>query len=304
MKARLKRVCKNCTDSSLQTYYYNIKALAKMAGHDEVPNNHRWINAALLKKLRKALPLMKLKNMTIAGNKALAAYDKKNEEWAKAMQESTLKYNKERDTQKRTKREEANWPKEGYKALAKLANELHKDVEHLYNKAPAKVTYPELWQMMRHFVILFYSRHALRGDLADVRIKRSGSNYIEKKKGSKKWHLHVGQHKTVKAHGPIELDLDDVVGKQLDKYLLYVRAKTKHGFLLSTKRYGNKLTRKDMMQMIRSTTKDRLGLNIGIQMIRVLKTTDHFKSIDESAKLRGELAHGPGMQWKYVSRPK
>ena len=57
-----------------------------------------------------------------------------------------------------------------------------------------------------------------------------------------------------------------------------------------------------MMQMIRKTTQDYLGLNIGIQMIRVLKTTDNFKSIDESAKLRGELAHGAGMQWKYVSR--
>ena len=300
MKARLRRVCKNCTDSSLQTYYYNIKALAKIAGHDEPPNNHRWINAALLKKIKKSLPLMKFKNMTIAGNKALAAYDKKNEDWAKAMQESTTKYNKERNEQKRTKRESANWPKDGYKALTKLASELYRDVEHLYNKAPARVTYPELWQMMRHFVILFYSKHALRGDLADVRIKRSGSNYIEKK--GKKWHVHVGQHKTVKAHGPIELDLDAAVGRQLDKYLIYVRAKTKHGFLLSTKRYGNKLTRKDMMQMIRNTTKERLGLNIGIQMIRVLKTTDHFKSIDESAKLRGELAHGAGMQWKYVSR--
>ena len=300
MKARLKRVCKTCTESSLQTYYYNIKALAKMAGHDEPPNNHRWINAALLKKIQKSLPLMKFKNMTIAGNKALAAYDKKNEAWAKAMQESTVKYNKQRDTQKRTKREEANWPKEGYRALSKLANELHKDVEHLYDKAPAKVTYPELWQMMRQFVILFYSRHALRGDLADVRIKRGGSNFVQKK--GKKWHMHIGQHKTVKAHGPIELELDTAVGSQLDKYLLYVRAKTKHGYLLSTKRYGNKLTRKDMMQMIRNTTKERLGLNIGIQMIRVLKTTDHFKSIDESAKLRGELAHGAGMQWKYVSR--
>ena len=300
MKARLRRVCKNCTDSSLQTYYYNIKALAKIAGHDEPPNNHRWINAALLKKIKKSLPLMKFKNMTIAGNKALAAYNKKNEDWAKAMQESTTKYNKQRNEQKRTKRESANWPKDGYKALTKLASELYRDVEHLYNKAPARVTYPELWQMMRHFVILFYSKHALRGDLADVRIKRSGSNYIEKK--GKKWHVHVGQHKTVKAHGPIELDLDAAVGKQLDKYLIYVRAKTKHGFLLSTKRYGNKLTRKDMMQMIRNTTKERLGLNIGIQMIRVLKTTDHFKSIDESAKLRGELAHGAGMQWKYVSR--
>jgi hypothetical protein len=302
MKARLKKVCKTCTASSLQTYYYNIKALAKIAGHDEVPNNHRWINAALLKKIKQSLKLMKFKNMTIAGNKALAAYDKKNEDWAKAMQESTQRYNRERDTQKRTKRESENWPKEGYRALTKLANEMYKDVEHLYNKAPAKVTFPELWQMMRQFVILFYSKHALRGDLADVRIKRSGSNYLEKK--GKKWHLHVGNHKTVKAHGPIELDLDSTVGNALNKYLTYLRAKTKHGFLLSTKRYGNKLTRKDMMSMIRNTTKERLGKNIGIQMIRVLKTTDHFKSIDESAKLRGELAHGPGMQWKYVSRPK
>ena len=300
MKARLRKVCTSCTESSLNTYYYNIKALAKMAGHDEPPGNHKWINAALLKKIRKSLTLMKFKNMTIAGMKALAAYGKKNEEWAKAMQESTVQYNKQRDTQKRTKREEANWPKDGYKALGRLAKNLYKDVEHLYEKAPAKVTYPELWQMMRHFVILFYSKHALRGDLADVRIKRSGANYILKKAG--KWHMHIGQHKTVKAHGAIELELDQAVGKQLDKYLLYLKAKTKHKFLLSTKRYGNKLTRKDMMQMIRNTTKEHLGLNIGIQMIRVLKTTDHFKSIDESAKLRGELAHGPQMQWKYVSR--
>ena len=96
--------------------------------------------------------------------------------------------------------------------------------------------------------------------------------------------------------------LDPVVSKALDQYLPYLRAKTKHGFLLSTKRYGNKMSRKDMMQLIRTTTKARLGKNIGVQLIRVLKTTDHFKSIEESAKLRGELAHGPQMQWKYVSR--
>ena len=82
---------------------------------------------------------MKFKNMTIAGMKALAAYDKKNEEWAKAMQESTLSYNKQRNTQKRTKRESENWPKEGYNALAKLAATLHKEIAHLFNKAPAKI---------------------------------------------------------------------------------------------------------------------------------------------------------------------
>ena len=57
-----------------------------------------------------------------------------------------------------------------------------------------------------------------------------------------------------------------------------------------------------MMKMIRNTTEDRIGKRIGIQMIRVMKTTAHLKGIDESEKLRREMAHGPAMQWKYVSR--
>lgn len=299
MKALLQKSCKNCTESSVQTYFYNINALAKLAGHEDPPKHGRWINKQLLAKIRR-LPLMKFKNMTIAGVKALKAYNLKNEEWAKAMSNATERYNKERDKQKRTPREAQNWPKNGYKSLSKLAGELHREVKHLFNKAPAHVTFPELWRMARWFIILFYSKHALRGDLGDIRISKKGQNYIEKKSG--KWNMHVGQHKTVRAHGPIELLLDPEVDKALDKYLPYVRAKTKHGYLLSTKRYGNKMSRKDMMQLIRNTTRSRLGVNVGIQMIRVLKTTDHFKSIDESSKLRGELAHGPQMQWKYVSR--
>ena len=109
MKARLKKFAKNAPKVACRPTT-NIKALAKMAG-DEPPNNHRWINAALLKKIKKSLPLMKFKNMTIAGNKALAAYDKKNDEWAKAMSNATERYNKERDKQKRTPREAQNWPK-------------------------------------------------------------------------------------------------------------------------------------------------------------------------------------------------
>ena len=299
MKALLQKSCKTCTKSSVQTYYYNIKALAKIAGYDEPPKHGRWVNGQLLAKIRK-LPLMKFKNMTIAGVKALGAYGMKNEEWAKAMSKATERYNKERNKQKRTPREARNWPQGGYKALGTLADELHGEVQPFFKKAPAKVTLPELWRMGRWFIILFYSKHALRGDLGDVRITKKGQNYIEKKSGT--WNIHVGQHKTVKAHGAIELKLHADVSKALDQYLPYVRAKTSHGYLLSTKRYGNKMTRKDMMQLIRNTTKSRLGKNIGIQLIRVLKTTQHFKSIDESAQLRGELAHGPQMQWKYVSR--
>ena len=299
MKALLQKTCKTCTASSITTYYYNIKALAKIAGYAEPPKHGRWINKALLAKIRK-LPLMKFKNMTIAGVKALNAYGENKDVWAKAMSDATERYNKLRLKQERTPREAKNWPTGGYNALSKLADELHGEVQTLFKKAPATVTMPELWRMARWFIMLFYSKHALRGDLADVKISKKGQNYIEKKSG--KWEMHIGQHKTVKAHGAIELKLHEAVSKALDKYLPYLRAKTSHGYLLSTKRYGKRLERKDMMQLIRNITKSRLGKNIGVQLIRVLKTTQHFKSIDESAQLRGELAHGPLMQWKYVSR--
>ena len=68
MKALLQKSCTECTASSIETYFYNIKALAKAGGHDSVP----WINDALLQKLKK-LPLMRFKNLTIAAIKALKA---------------------------------------------------------------------------------------------------------------------------------------------------------------------------------------------------------------------------------------
>ena len=301
MRALLQKSCKDCTASSINTYYYNIKALATLAGHPDIPTHARWVNDALLQKVKK-LPLMKTKNLTIAAIKALKAYGatKKIESWSKQMNDATERYAKQRNKQQRTDREAANWPTGGYAAIGKLADELQKEVAHILKKAPAKITMSELWQLARWFVLLFYSKHALRGDLGDMQIRKKGQNYIEKR--GKGWHMHVGNHKTVRAHGAIELKLDAKVSAALDQYLPYVRANTKHGYLLSTKRYGNRMKRSDMMALLRNTTEDRLGKRIGVQLIRVLKTTSHLKGIDEAEKLRRELAHGPQMQWKYVSR--
>ena len=116
--------------------------------------------------------------------------------------------------------------------------------------------------------------------------------------------MHVGDHKTAKSHGAIDIKLHDDVHKALNLFLPYVRAKTSHGYLLSTKRYGNRMRRVDMMKMIRNTSEQYLGKRIGIQMLRVMKTTSHLKEIDEAVSLRKEMAHSAGMQLKYVSRPK
>ena len=117
-----------------------------------------------------------------------------------------------------------------------------------------------------------------------------------------KYKLHIGEHKTSRAHGPIEINLGEEISAALNIFLPHLKRLTKHGFLLSTLRTGNRLQRSDMLRLIRNTTKDRLGKNIGVQIIRVLKVTDNAAQIDAAAALQKEMGHGPTMQKKYISR--
>ena len=299
MEELLRKSCPNCTASSIKTYAQNVKGLAKVAGLGAVPTNAKWITGKLLETI-KSKPLNQYKRLAITGVKALGAYGKKDQKWHDAMNDATTKYAKKRDSQKRTDREERNWPKDGYRALKTLASTLHTEVEHTEKQAPARVSASDMYEYQRYFVILFYAHHALRGDLGDVRIERKGQNYIYKK--GKSWAVHVGQHKTVKSVGAIDLKLAKPVADALDIFLPMVRANTDHGYLLSTKRGRNKLSRKDMLILLRTTTQDRIGKRLGVQMIRVLKTTEHLKSIDEASELQRELGHGAEMQRRYVSK--
>lgn len=292
----LRNVCRNCKPNSLKTYAANIRALARLAKLEAVPTHKRWLNAALLKHVR-SLPLTQYKRFSMAGVKALQAYGAKDEKWETAMRDSTEKYGRIRDTGRRTKRERENWPEGGYAALSKLAKELHGEVVHLEQKKPKSLSTAELYHYQRYFIIQFYAKHALRGDLAEVRIKKPfGPNYL---KGTQ---LHIGEHKTVRARGAITVALAEPVQKALRHFLPMVRAKTKHGYLLSTLRTGNRLKREDMLKILRNVTKERLGKNLGVQLIRVLKTTASKAEIDKAHALQQELGHGGMMQRRYISR--
>lgn len=310
MRALLQKSCKSCTASSIETYYYTIRGLAKLVGLDEIPLNHNWINEKLFERVKLQPKTTSSKNLAVAALKALRAYTqtdavkKKIEKWGKYVSKVSEKYSQVRNKQERTTREAKNWPKGGYDSIRKLAERLRKEdvVQRALEKAPARISFTELWYLGRWIVFTFYSRHALRGDLADLQIRKRGDNYLYKKGG--KWNVHVGDHKTAKSHGAIDLVLHEDVHRALERFLPYVRAKTNHGYLLSTKRYGNRMRRIDMMKMIRQTTERYLGKRIGIQMLRVMKTTSHLKELDEAASLRQEMGHSAAMQFKYVSRPK
>jgi len=299
MEALLRKSCPSCTESSIRTYTVNVRALAKEAGLEKPPAHAKWLTQKLLSKI-KAKPVNQYKRLAIAGVKALGAYEKKDKTWHDAMNDATAKYSKERDSQKRTKREAENWPDGGYEALRKLAKELHTEVQHLETQKPSSVSASDMYAYQRYFIVLFYAYHALRGDLGDVRIERKGHNYLYKTGAN--WHMHVGQHKTVRSRGAIDIKLAKPVQVALDLFLPMVRSNTKHGFLLSTKRGRNKLQRKDMLLLLRNTTQNRLGKRLGVQMIRVLKTTENIKSIDKALELQRELGHGAVMQARYVSK--
>jgi nitrate/nitrite-specific signal transduction histidine kinase len=211
----------------------------------------------------------------------------------------TDKYATQRRSGKRTAREAANWPEGGYKALSKLAKELYSEVDLLPNKKQWNTR--DLYHFQRYLIVLFYSKHALRGDLADVRIKAPYANNWLKKAGGT-YVLHVGRHKTSRAHGAIELRLGGTIKEALDAFLPQATKLTDHGFLLSTLRGSNKLKRQDMLRLIRNVTKDRLGKNIGVQIIRVLKVSDAAPEIDKARELQKELGHSASMQMKYISR--
>ena len=62
------------------------------------------------------------------------------------------------------------------------------------------------------------------------------------------------------------------------------------------------MQRQDMLKLIRNTTRKRLGKNIGVQLIRVLKVSASQKEIDKATQLQAELGHSGAMQRKYISR--
>ena len=74
---QLKKACKNCKESSIKTYWANIKGLSKAAGKENVPSNAGWLNKNLLKVVA-SMPLNRSKRFATAAVKAAQMYNGQN----------------------------------------------------------------------------------------------------------------------------------------------------------------------------------------------------------------------------------
>ena len=163
----------------------------------------------------------------------------------------------------------------------------------------------ELDKLQRYVVMRLSSLHALRLDWADVKLGKPGKeqvNYLYKD-SRKGWQLIMRKYKTAKVMGQQNIKLSRAASLVLTMFVPIVKAKTEHGYLLSTKG-GKKLSRKGLSNLLSRTTEKYIGKRISAQIIRVLKATKFKKQTEEAADLAKEMLHGKDQHLQYTKKDK
>ena len=302
----MESVCSRCTSSTITTYVHNVFRLARVHDSkitDTLPKGYKWINSpGLLQKVTK-MKLGPRRILSLAAVKALHALGApKAEKWSDMMKKSSEEYDSEREKRMKTPREVARWPKKGYDALRIAADKLRGETQKYFNKVR---TTSELYLVQRYVIIRLYSLHALRLDWADVKLSKPNQEqtnflYKDSRKG---WQLVMRKYKTSKVMGQQNIKLSRAASLVLTMFVPLVKARTSHGFLLSTKG-GKKLSRKGLSNLLSRTTEKYIGKRISAQIIRVLKATKFKKQTEEAAELAKEMLHGKEQHLQYTKKEK
>ena len=302
VREKMKKVCGNCTESTINVYTRNLFRLAKLAGHENVPKTAKWLSSkALLEKFAKQ-PLNTRRLLSVAGVKGMSMYGKDTSgEWGPLMAKATEQYEKERDTRRKTKREKERWPTKGYDSLKDVAKTLKKEVNEFLRKKD--LTAKQLYKLQKYVIIALYSEHALRLDWADVKLQKTNEldkNFLHKypRRG---WILTMRKYKTSKTMGQLEMKMSRSTSLVLSMFVPKVKHSTKHGYLLSNMQ-GNKLSRSGLSKVLIRLTEKHLGSKIGSQIIRVLKSTKFKKDTEKSEQLAKELMHSSKQQLQYAKK--
>ena len=170
---------------------------------------------------------------------------------------------------------------------------MHGEVEHLEELKPKNLNNWQRYLYQRYLIILFYSHHALRGDLADVQLKKGARSWIRRK--GKNWTIHIGHHKTFKSRGAIDFEVNSEVSAALSKFVPMVRA-AKRNHIPAQHQPGRAAPATGHAQAHQQHHRE-------VHRQDVLKTTDKLKDLDTAHELQHEMGHSAEMQRQYLSRP-
>ena len=295
-REKLKKSSPNVAESSIKTYLFNIKRLAKLTGRESTPEKgSRWLFGKRLFKAVEEMPLNARKMLSSAAVKAARAYGVKPRKWLDLMNLSSKQYSENRDKRVKSKREEMLWPKDGYKSILGAAKTLEKK---LPIKKLEEYNFADLRKLQAVWLLYFYGTHAPRL-IETVRIDGKGPNTLTK--GRSGFLLVLKDYKTAKTRGATRIKLDKSISKITSDFLKVVRRLTDHGYLLSNARNA-KISKVGLSTLLRRTTAKAGLKGISVQLIRVLKSTANRNIIEKARALEQEMGHGSKQSLQYSKK--
>ena len=300
---KVKTVCIDCTESTIKTYINNIKRLSRLSGYENgVPTSSAWLKQKKLLKTFDKQSLAARRVLSVAAVKMSQGYGlDKPIEWTERLKKAADEYDTEREKRKKTDREKENWPKDGYNAIKRAANEYKTKVSKFFRMK--KPTPFQLYDIQKYVILKLYSEHALRLDWADVFLgkQKSDSKNSLYKHPRKGWTLIMRKYKTSKFMGEQEIKISRPASLVLSMFVPKVKETTSHGYLLSNKG-GSKMSRSNLSKVLIRLTQKLLKKRIGAQIVRVLKATKYRKSAETNAALSKEMLHNKEQHLLYAKK--
>ena len=300
---KVKAVCIDCTESTIKTYINNIRRLSKLSGYENgVPSSSAWLKQKKILKIFDKQSLAARRVLSVAAVKMSQAYGlDKPTEWTERLKKAAEEYDTEREKRKKTDREKENWPKDGYNAIKRAANEYKTKVSKFFRMK--KPTPFQLYDIQKYVILKLYSEHALRLDWADVFLgkQKSESKNSLYKHPRKGWTLIMRKYKTSKFMGEQEIKISRPASLVLSMFVPKVKETTTHGYLLSNKG-GTKMSRSNLSKVLIRLTQKLLNKRIGAQIVRVLKATKYRKSAETNAALSKEMLHNKEQHLLYAKK--
>ena len=288
-ESKFRKKNKKIAASSVKTYLANIRRLARALNHESIPDGSAWLSKvpAWLRKQK----LNTRKILAAAAVKAAQTYGIKHETLSKIMKDAGEQYDKERQKGKKTKREAALMPKDGFAAVAKAATKMRGEL-------PAKVrTMKDYMRLQDAWLLSFYAKHTPRL-INSVQIGR-GANKIAQK-GSK-FTITLTDHKTSKSVGTITIKLHKSLNALTARLIKSRPPAINHHYLLSAPR-GGKMSASQLSSRLRKITSKEIGRGFGAQILRVLRATENSKEMEKVREYLQEMGHGLKQEKKYVAK--
>ena len=106
-------------------------------------------------------------------------------------------------------------------------------------------------------------------------------------------------YKTAKFRGQVEIKMSRPASLALTKVTPWIKELTKHGKLL-TNVQGGALSRNGLSKLLTRLTERLLGKKgFSASLIRVLKSTKHLKTLEDSKALADEMMHSQKQNLSY-----